>query len=285
MAMSIFGRRLHGPTTVIVTVLLATAITAGTPTVASSVVSAAGNFSVEHPFFLPTVAALVGMFALGGGRLMRRLREAFSTLRLSSWARFSSAGLGSLLGCLLVGQRVEPGFTDFWGFQIAQILMVLLVVLGLSIWLARDGGLSGYTHVAVLATVWIDALGNALHLYTRLPFYDKITHFSSGVVLTAIAVAVLGALTLRGSISLSFGAQLVLAALFTLVVNVGWETYEYVGDIVFQTGRHQSSVDTFYDFVSDMTGALVTLILLWRFHPDRQRHFHRAVGTARAWHA
>lgn len=174
---------------------------------------------------------------------------------LSPWVLLSTAGLGTLLGWLLVGQALQPGFTDYWGFIVLQTAGTLALVLALSAWFAPEGGLSWYTHVVVTGNTWADALGTAGHLYERYSGYDKVTHFLAGVAITAAAADLLRALAARGSIRLGFGAQLVVALHLTLALNVGWELYEYLGDVVFHSERHRGGLDTAYDLVADMGGA------------------------------
>jgi hypothetical protein len=82
-------------------------------------------------------------------------------------------------------------------------------------------------------------------------------------VLTAAAADVLRALNTRGWIRLMVGRQLALAVAIALLANIGWELYEYVGDVVFQSERHRGALDTAYDFDSDLSGALVSALIIW----------------------
>jgi uncharacterized membrane protein YjdF len=193
--------------------------------------------------------------------------KAAQLLRTSPWAMLSAAGLGSLLLYLLGRQAVDPGFTHYWGYQVVQIAVTLVVLLAVHAMFAPEGGLSWYTHVVVTADTWADTLGTAGHFYDRYSVYDKITHFGGGVALTAVAANVLAALAKRGVVSWSLRVRLAAAVAIMLVLNIGWETYEWLGDAVFSTGRHQGNLDTIYDFVSDITGALVSAVLLWRLEP------------------
>jgi uncharacterized membrane protein YjdF len=191
----------------------------------------------------------------------RQEREA--ALGSAAWTIFAAIGLASLLLYLLIRQAIQPGFTDYWGFMVAQVAVTLVFVVAMSSVFASEGGLSWYTHLVVTGNTWADTLGTAGHLYERHVTYDKITHFLAGVALTAAAADVLRAMNRRGWIRLVLGRQLALAVAVALLANIGWEIYEYVGDVVFQSERHRGALDTAYDFVSDLGGALVSALIIW----------------------
>jgi hypothetical protein len=196
------------------------------------------------------------------GRMRTRSRAAASEVWRSPWARFTTAGLGSLLAFLLIREAIEPGFTDYWGFMIAQIAGTLAAMIALTIWFAPQGGLSWYTHLLVTANTWADTFGTAGHLYERHASYDKVTHFLAGVAITGATADILRALDARGTLRLPLRRRLQLAVTLTLLLNIGWETYEYLGDVVFHSERHRGSLDTAYDLLSDVTGALLVSLLL-----------------------
>jgi hypothetical protein len=192
--------------------------------------------------------------------LRRSVRRVFA----SGWAIFSMVGLGVLLVYLVVRQAVDPGFTHYWGYQVVQIAVTIALLFALEVAFAAQGGLAWYAHLLVTADTWADTLGTAGHLYDRYAVYDKVTHFCGGVALTAVAASILSALSKRGVIHWSLATRLAMAVAATIVLNIGWEAYEYLGDVVLGTGRHQGELDTTYDFVSDITGALVVVVSLWR---------------------
>jgi uncharacterized membrane protein YjdF len=181
----------------------------------------------------------------------------------AAWTLFSAVGLAGLLLYLLIHQAVQPGFTDYWGFMVGQVAGTLVLVVALSVVFAREGGLSWYTHLVVTMNTWADTLGTAGHLYERHVSYDKITHFLAGVALTAAGADVLRAMNKRGWIRLALVRQLALAVAVALLMNIGWEFYEYVGDVVFNSERHRGGLDTAYDFASDLGGALVSALIIW----------------------
>jgi uncharacterized membrane protein YjdF len=180
----------------------------------------------------------------------------------SPWASLVATGLGTLAAYLLVRGLVEPGFTDYWGLMLGQITGTLVLVVALTSWSAQSGGFSWYTYLVILANTWADTLGTAGHLYENHASYDKLTHFLSGVALTAAAIDLLRSLRARGVVRISLTRCLFVAIASTFVINIGWETYEYLSEAVFHATRHAGALDTMYDFVSDMAGATASAIVV-----------------------
>lgn len=189
-------------------------------------------------------------------------RAAWGEVRRSPAALYSTLSVAVLFGYLLVRKPLEPGFTDHWGYMIVQIAGTLVLMLVLTVWSAPQGGFSWYTYLVVAVNTWADTLGTAGHLYDRHASYDKVTHFLTGVALTAAAADILRILSARGRIRLRPEACLLLAIGVALVLNVGWEVYEYVGDALFESTRHRGHLDTAYDLGADLAGALVSAAVL-----------------------
>jgi hypothetical protein len=49
----------------------------------------------------------------------------------------------------------------------------------------------------------------------------------------------------------------------TLVVNIGWELYEFLGDVAFHSERHRGRLDTGYDLIADVAGGLLSAFIIW----------------------
>jgi uncharacterized membrane protein YjdF len=172
--------------------------------------------------------------------------------------------LGLLLGYLLIGQIVDPGFTDYWGYQVSQVAITMVVI-----WLGearrnRPPVFSWETRAIVVAATWADCLGTAGHLYDRYPVYDKITHFFGAASLALLCAEVLALLARRGRIDWRPSVQIAVAVAFAMCAEFTWEVYEFMGDEVFGTGRVQGAEDTRNDFFSDSAGAIVAALVFAR---------------------
>jgi PAP2 superfamily len=197
-------------------------------------------------------------------------------------AQLSIGSLALLLAYLIVREPITPGFTNYWGYMIAQVAATIAAIAYLCTVFRAEGGLSWPTHVIVIVVTYADTLGTANHFYERFVTYDKITHFGGGAALAAACYDILFALNLRGRISWTPGWRVFLATLVPVALGAGWEFYEYVGDVVFNTGRHRGNLDTIYDVISDTTGALLVCLLMWRRElkqlPEFQAEPERVLG-------
>ena len=178
--------------------------------------------------------------------------------------RVSTITLGGLFIYLGAGQLINPGFTDFWGYLFFQVGATLLLLLAAEAFLAREGGLSWLTHGIAIACSWADVLGTDGDLYARIDEYDKLTHAMGTAAVTAAAWEVLRAAARRTGSTRPPRDRFLLSVAIGVAAGIGWEVYEYLGDVVFQTTRSQGRWDTFNDLVSDTAGALVIAALLWR---------------------
>lgn len=200
-------------------------------------------------------------------RFARELAAAARSLpsiaRRDPRGRFSALSLGGLFIYLGLARVVNPGFTDFWGylfFQVGATLLLLLLAEGL---FAGDGGLSWLTHGIAVICTWADVLGTDGDLYARIDEYDKLTHFMGTAAFTAAAWEILRAVALRTRSTRPPRDRFFLAVAIGIAAGIGWEVYEYLGDVVFQTTRTQGRWDTFNDLVSDSAGAIAIAALLW----------------------
>ncbi|MCC6792234.1 MAG: phosphatase PAP2 family protein [Thermomicrobiales bacterium] len=211
--------------------------------------------------------------------LTARLQQSAHAVRASAWAHWSIAALGILLGYLLGRQVIDPWFTHYWGYMVGQIAVTIVILIVLETHFVAQGGLSWLTYAVVVLATWADTLGTAGHMYDRYAGYDKIIHFGGGVAITAVAADLICAHRRKRGARPRLRQALMMALAISLVLNVGWEVYEYLGDRVFSTGRHAGWLDTTYDLICDTTGAIVALILL--NHVERSR-FMRATGGVAA---
>lgn len=178
---------------------------------------------------------------------------------------FAVIGLGGLLIFLLVGEVASPGFTDYWGYLVGQVLLVTCIAfLGETIFV-REGGFSRVSYVVAVAALWGDVLGNAAGFYDVYKEYDKVTHFFGIAAVTSGAYDLLRALNMQGRLKQTPTARMWISVAVGVAVGLGWEVYEFLADVVFRTGRVYGPWDTFHDIISDTLGAISAGLLLWAF--------------------
>jgi hypothetical protein len=191
----------------------------------------------------------------------------FASVSNNPWAALDVTALAGLLASLLVGQLIHPGFTDYWGYIVAQVAATILAVCWLSQRFWLEGGFSWLTHLVIVVVTYGDTFGTALGFYDRFPIYDKVTHFGGGAILAAVAYEIVLALHRRGAVAWGVNGRMLAAVIIALACGSIWEIYELFGDTIFDTGRHAGSRDTAYDLISDLAGAALTVTLLARLHP------------------
>ena len=186
--------------------------------------------------------------------------------------RFTTYTMGFLLTYMIVRQVVDHGFTNYWGYMVAQIAISIILILIVSVKFAREAGLSIVTHGIVVVTTYAHTLGTAGHMYDRYAAYDKVTHFLGTAALVSAVGDILLALRRRGTITWGPVRVMSTAVVIAMTAALGWEVYEYYGDRLFGTGRHDGAGDTIYDIISDAAGAFVAsgLLYLWHFMPNNQ---------------
>jgi hypothetical protein len=200
-------------------------------------------------------------------------------LALSTKLRVSLLSLGSLLTYLVVRQAIDPGFTDYWGYLVAQISLTIVILTWLEDEFFQEGGLSWFTHLVVIINTWADALGTMAHMYAKYVSYDKVTHFLGGVMLTAAAADIIFAIQRRRMIDMPAMRVLTYAIGISVGLGAAWEIYEYLGDRLFDSGRHAGAIDTWYDLISDSVGSIVSALLLWKWRAAFSEHQEQSSMT------
>jgi hypothetical protein len=199
------------------------------------------------------------------------VRDIPVVLRESFTARFAALGLSAVIVSLIIAQLVRPGYTNYWWYQFAQTTATLVIVLVFNAAFASEGGMAMQTHVVVIAATLADTIGTTFGFYQSWEPYDKIVHFTSGAAFAAGVYQSLNYLSRRDLLkwsALERGAASFFASV--LVTGLLWETYEYMGDAVFNSGRVQSRGDTFGDIVADTAGALVAVAVIFEY--ERRHH-------------
>jgi hypothetical protein len=174
--------------------------------------------------------------------------------------------LGFLLTYMLARQAVDPGFTRYWGYMVTQIALTILIIVALSVHYADEGGFSILTHAIVIVTTYADTIGTAAHMYDRFISYDKFTHFFGCAAVASAMGDLLINMYRRGTIDWSPSKLILVAVGLAIGAGMVWEIYEFIGDHLLDTGRHNGRVDTTYDLVSDSIGALVAAVFLYWWH-------------------
>lgn len=127
-----------------------------------------------------------------------------------------------------------------------------------------------------VVVVYIDALGDILHFYSRFPWYDRVAHFAGGLVFATGFSLILR--HLRATNIVKFGNALF--STFTIAMTaLGaalYEIEEYLEDFFTGSNRLGNGFDTADDLMLGITGAVIVVIAhriaprLWRYRQSRR---------------
>ena len=115
---------------------------------------------------------------------------------------------------------------------------------------------------------------NVLDFYGIVPYYDKILHISSGVILGIISIIVYFHFTKEDFRKLSPLFAVLFCILFTMAIAGGWEIWEYTTDKIFGlTSQRNSLDDTMTDIICGTIGGIVTAVPIYRFSKGNKNKF------------
>ncbi len=149
--------------------------------------------------------------------------------------------------CLYSGQYGAAG----------SALLTVLAIVALDLLHKRHPWLTTGVYCTALAFILLSVFaGKSLQFYTRVPHWDKLLHFLSGILLYFIGV--------RLCIKFDSQANTVLQKYFGLLFAVAaagvWELYEFTGDLLFSLNAQNGSLsDTMTDILAGSLSALLTL--------------------------
>lgn len=123
-------------------------------------------------------------------------------------------------------------------------------------------------------------LGSLLQFYTRYPFYDKVVHFLSGIILANIGFYLFCQLLKRAKNAPLEGITILFSGIFSTACAALWEIYEFTADHLLHTDMQGSNLDTMGDIIAGTLGGLlyivvyllITKLLLKRKHGSAEKH-------------
>lgn len=138
-------------------------------------------------------------------------------------------------------------------------------------------------HISVTVFAFLGlVLGDGLNFYGKIPWWDSLLHFSSGIILSFIALWLLQMLIMRRKYLFMHRALLyIFVVAFSLAVGSVWELCEYTVDDIFHTNNqqymattrgtiissddkplegHAALTDTMKDLALDLAGAVLVVV-------------------------
>lgn len=102
-------------------------------------------------------------------------------------------------------------------------------------------------------------LGQMIDLYSLVTYWDKASHFQSGLLLGGVGFVLVYGLNERGRRHLSLSPEFValFAVAFSLSLGAMWEIAEFIWDQALTRSSQASLNDTMWDLIADLSGALI----------------------------
>ncbi|MFA6525587.1 MAG: hypothetical protein WCT33_04965 [Patescibacteria group bacterium] len=113
----------------------------------------------------------------------------------------------------------------------------------------------------IASSVWLDAIGNFMYLYTKFTWWDDLAHFFGSLAVAVLVYNIFLILRARGVINLSNFHFLTYVVSVAVLVTVLYELSEYFGDLIFEMQRVGARYDTSSDLTYDFLGALIVVLV------------------------
>lgn len=117
-------------------------------------------------------------------------------------------------------------------------------------------------------------LGNVFDFYQLISIYDKILHFSSGIIIGVVGLIIYAHFTKEYMKKLNPHFMILFIFIFCVALAGCWEIWEFTGDRLFGfNSQNNSLIDTMMDIICGTAGGLVSLIPIYRFARGKSNSF------------
>ena len=116
--------------------------------------------------------------------------------------------------------------------------------------------------------------GNVLNFYGIVPYYDKILHTASGIIIGIMSIVIYAHFTKDYFEKINPRFMLLFCIILTLALAGGWEIWEYIADKIFGLMSQRNSLDdTMTDIICGTIGGIISLIPIYRFSKGHKNRF------------
>lgn len=162
------------------------------------------------------------------------------TLRYDSWVRQIALALTDILSLLTL--LIVRRYMNTRGHQLPWAV-VWLVALG----------------------VWFDGMGNFLHFYANISWWDNLAHAVGTGALAAGIFVLVQMFQNKGTIVLGPKLRAVFVISVTTTLSAIYEITEYIGDTIYPTNRITGIFDTASDLMWNFLAAVVVAFAATQF--------------------
>ncbi len=123
----------------------------------------------------------------------------------------------------------------------------------------------------VAMSIWADAMGNFLHLFGDILWWDKLAHGVSSIAPAVVVWIILYELDKRGLIFMPVWLRHLVTVALVVLLSVLYEISEFVGDSFFPTHRVTDLFDTADDLMWNLLGTIIGVIIAVLWKKNRHR--------------
>jgi len=198
-----------------------------------------------------------------GSSISKKIRRTFLSVKLAL------LGFGGLILLILLWDY------DLFSRRLALVMTVVfsgIIYLVVYLYLARKFQiiLPAFTALAIVLGVLLDAMGNFLHLYGNVGWWDDVAHFLGTAMVTIVIFTILYLLNKERKIKVGKFAMGFFTVSVSMLLATFYEITEYWGDLVFKIHRIGEHYDTVSDLNWNFFGALLVVILGFIFFRKRK---------------
>lgn len=117
--------------------------------------------------------------------------------------------------------------------------------------------------MALIFDIFAAVMGSVAGLYGKIPFYDRIVHFISGVILADLGYFLISYLFKKYNVKPIPVICNLFSALFSFACAGIWEIYEFSADLFIKTSMQGSNLDTMGDIVAGVLGGILYIIIIF----------------------
>lgn len=149
------------------------------------------------------------------------------------------------------------------GQKIYRILLTILTVLVICFLFNKTFiKKSKFTYYCILAFVFSSMyVGNILEIYRVIPFYDKVLHLISGILIGFIGFIIFMNFNKDNINNINKGFLLIFTMSFFIALAGIWEIWEFTTDQLFGfNSQNASLIDTMMDIICGTLGGIISLV-------------------------
>lgn len=186
------------------------------------------------------------------------------------------AFLGLIIFELLNQFNILHFTLDFTWFGLALTSVVAWASLEIALRVFTGAHAHHFHFGAIFAVVavmtYVDALGDILHLYSKISFYDQIAHFSGGAFIAIVFAIIIHHLDRLNIITLGRFAKATFIIALTALGGSLYEIEEYLEDYFRGSNRLGDGPDTANDIMLAIIAAVLVAAVADRIQTARSRN-------------